>query len=227
MILSMLVKDELSRYLKEVLQAFHPIVRGMVFLDNGSSDKTLQHVSSLPKTLNADYMPDPFDKNETKLRKRLYDLTIASAEPGELIACFDADEMPEFRFFNEFQRWATVNLASWYAFRFYHFWGSRTHFRADGLWHPEQYGPRVFRYDPNLEVEWTSKPFACGSMPMSILKQKGLNTPYRIKHLGYANAADIPKKYELYSGKDTKDYHASSHIQSIVDPKPTLVPWRE
>jgi hypothetical protein len=53
-----------------------------------------------------------------------------------------------------------------------------------------------------------------------------MNTGLVMQHLGYVRDEDKKAKYDRYMKIDGGDFHAMNHIQSIMDPDPTLVEWK-
>lgn len=223
--LPMLVKNEVKRYLPEIIDFYSKVVSGFIFLDNGSDDGTYEFVKNHSKTIASAQDASSFASHETLLRKKLMDLYLPILSPNDWVLVVDADELLERKFIHQVQSMMQTNI-NWYSFRFLHMWGSRDSYRIDGKWRPSDYGIRMFRHNPSHAYVWPNRPFACGSVPESILRLPGARSSLYIKHLGYANSADIPKKYELYSKGPAAPYHASAHVRSIVE-KPTLAKWAE
>ncbi len=217
-----LVKNEEHRYLKEFLSFYEQVVDGFFWLDNASEDKTFEIINNHPKTIAAIQDQTPFSK-EKILRSKLFDLYRTKiTEEISWIVTPDADEIFEDRWLSEVKNMIDQKEICHYSHRFLHFWGDRVHYRIDGLWNPNrQYGIRLFKLDKKKPYMWSATPFACGSVPQSVLREKGLNSSIYIRHYGYASPLDIKKKYALYSQKETIPYHQRSHILSIIQP-PTL-----
>ena len=47
-----------------------------------------------------------------------------------------------------------------------------------------------------------------------------------MQHLGYVRDEDKTAKYARYMELDGGDFHQKSHIESIIDPEPTLLDWK-
>lgn len=213
---AVLLKNEENRYLPEFLDYFSPLVDGMFWLDNGSTDNTFKIISGHPKTIAAIQDETPFSQ-ETFLRKKLFSLYSSKIPDDSWVLAFDTDEFPEDIFKTSLQQLISQPI-NWVGFRFLNMWRSRTHYRIDGLWAPNMFGARMFRYSSKKQYLWPEARFACGSIPHSIIREKGLNSNIFIKHLGYARPEDIPKKYALYSQKETIPFHQRQHIESIIKP---------
>jgi hypothetical protein len=118
----------------------------------------------------------------------------------------------------------------WYAFRFYHFWHSMTHYRVDKLWAPVSYGPRLIRYIPGAHYSWHHKRLHGGSVPPNIYYDyPGMNSDIRIKHYGYAaDPEETRRKYEWYVTRDpSNQFCPREHYDSMLDPDPVLEEWKE
>lgn len=93
--------------------------------------------------------------------------------------------------------------------------------RIDGLWGTIA-GTRLFAYQPG--GEFNMKAMGCGSEPTYVVSS-GISRSHNglaLMHYGYADPADVPKKYERYSS--LAHGHADKHVASIPAP-PSLCPW--
>lgn len=222
----MVARNEADRFLPEVLDHLSKIVDIMVFTDDCSDDKTLEIAESYP---NCHAFASAWDEpywavNEGEFRNKAWANLEKFAEPGDWILAIDADEKlfsPE-----PLMDVANKNDVDILGISFYHMWNA-THYRVDKAWKPNV-SSRMFKFFPN--GHFNLRKLACGSEPTYIqdLIHQGRawwSAPLRMQHLGYTRDEDKQAKYERYMKLDAGDFHARTHIESILDPNPTLVPW--
>lgn len=227
--------NEAARFLPEWLKDVESYADGIVAVDDASTDATPDLLAKSPKLLHLDRQSvNLFHTNEVLLRKRLWEMLKKAASPlyakGHPVwfLLLDADEFMEEKFKRD--RNALMLDSRWYYYglTFYHFWRSRTHYRVDKLWKPS-FGPRMVRYDPTHVDKWRETILHCGSLPTSLWNQRGKpgkNVDYVIKHYGYVLSPE--EKFERYMQLDPQGKYAPmSHYQSMRDPAPTLVLWKE
>lgn len=221
-------KNEADRYLKEVLDHMSKYVDEIIFLDNGSTDNTINLVKSYPKVVKIIEDDRPFHKQEPELRKKMLD-AVAERNPDWVIA-IDCDEILEEKAITKLKDLMKnpIRNDAIYSFAFHHFWGNRTHFRTDGYWNPRSsIGPRMFKYS-GQEFEFGKDGLHKGSIPPSVLNNGAIVfSGLRIIHLGYAAPVDIKAKYDYYTKNDPNpDTIHRSHYESIVR-EPKLERWVE
>jgi hypothetical protein len=105
-------------------------------------------------------------------------------------------------------------------------WNERQ-YRVDKTWAPEPQS-RIFRFVDGSPIP--DSQLACGSAPeyvrlMEVTGKVLSGTGLVMQHLGYMRAQDRQAKYDRYMEIDGGRFHALQHLQSILDPDPTLVPW--
>ncbi|WP_258112315.1 glycosyltransferase [Alicyclobacillus sp. SP_1] len=225
----MQVRNEANRYLQSVLNDLSEYVDELVVLDDASTDDTYDLVSTYPKVVSLQRAEDSlYGVHEGALKQRLFAATVAT-EPDWILA-LDADEMFERRFKQEVRSLINQTQWDWYAFRFYHFWHSQTHYRIDKLWAPTQYGPRLFRYMRGAVYRWNDQALHGGSLPNNLVSDfPGRTSDLRIKHYGYAGSSEETlAKYQFYITRDPdSEFCPRHHYDSMLDQNPQLECWQE
>jgi hypothetical protein len=108
---------------------------------------------------------------------------------------------------------------------FFHIWDAPHMARVDKLWKPN-ISSRLFRYYAG--GEYRPRKLACGAEPtyvQTLIEQGRIlwQTPLLFEHLGYLKAEDKLMKFHRYMELDGGSYHNRDHLESIVDPSPTLI----
>jgi glycosyltransferase involved in cell wall biosynthesis len=221
----MVGRNEADRFLPEVLAAVIQIADEVVFTDDCSTDDTPfmavragAHVMKLDQPL--------FVEDEGALRTHAWAHLCEYAKPGDWILAIDCDEI----FYGAHKLREGMQQANYdvLGVTFYHMW-NETQYRTDKLWAPVT-SSRLFRFFEG--GEFRNRKLACGSEPTYVqeLIRRGKflpNTPFRMKHLGYIRDEDKIAKYQRYMELDGGAYHNRAHLESILDPSPTLVDWED
>ncbi|EFM08410.1 glycosyl transferase family 2 [Paenibacillus curdlanolyticus YK9] len=226
--LSMTVRNESKRYLRQVLASHRRYIDEAVIIDDASEDDTaaicLQELEGIPVRL----IRNARSKfgNEIELRKQQWTET-AAASP-DWILCLDADEQFEERFVSEVRSLLTRQDTDMYCFRLYDLWDA-SHYREDFYWRAhETYRPFLLRYRPDFAYEWQETPQHCGRLPMNIFQLPHQISQLRLKHYGWSNAQDRRVKYERYMRLDPDgQYGWKEQYESILDAQPRLIRWEE
>ncbi|WP_231637524.1 glycosyltransferase [Paenibacillus sp. FJAT-27812] len=226
--LSMIVKNEGDRFLKEVLAHHREYIDHAVIIDDGSTDHTgdivHEYLAGIPLT----YIKNESSQfhNEVKLRTQQWEETIRLRP--QWILNMDADEYFEDKFklalpilLNEPNTYA-------YMFRLYDFW-SEDHYREDNFWNAHAvYRPFLLKYVEGYPYEWKQTPQHCGRFPQNIYSLEHKTSDLRVKHLGWAREQDRLHKYERYKQLDPNAiYGWREQYESILDESPNLVKWIE
>jgi glycosyltransferase involved in cell wall biosynthesis len=226
----MIVRNEANRYLERCLKALTNYVDELVILDDASTDATPEICLSFPMVKLYCRDTSLFLKDEAQLRCELWHHTVATNP--EWILALDADEFLETRADRELPYLLKQDLFPAISFRLFDCWGSEDYYRVDGLWNPWLRGFSIYlvKYQPWLDAAWPLQKFHCGRLPLAYRHLPHLESDLRIKHLGWANPADIRVKYERAVSQDpTFKYMPREHYESILWPadKIQLEKWQD
>lgn len=222
--LSMIVKNEEDRYLREVLSNAIRYVDDVVIIDDASTDHTVDICREILKDI-----PHKIIVNKTSLFAKEYKLRqmqwreTLKMNP-DWILFLDADEIFESRM----KDWAKILIANesvdMYCFPLYDMWND-THYRSDQWWNAHtRYMPFLLRYQPKFRYTFKSTNQHCGRMPKNVYQMDYANVDIRIKHYGWSREEDRIKKYERYMKLDPNGtIGVSEQYRSILDKQPNLV----
>lgn len=225
--LSMVVKNEADRYLKQVLKAAREYITDAVIIDDASTDDTVrvcqEALQGIPLRLIKNH--ESKFSNEVLLRKQQWEETIKT-DP-EWILALDADEIFEDAFKYKLPHMLDAPFDAYY-FRLFDFW-SETEYREDPNWQAHlSFRPFLIRYKPGIEYTWKEASQHCGRFPLNILEFPMCLSELRLKHYGYATEPDRLVKYERYNRLDPKALTEYKELYtSILDKNPHLIQWEE
>ncbi len=226
--LSMIMKNEAGRYLKEALEKHRQCIDAAVIIDDGSTDNSIElcqeALTGVPLRIIKN--DKSMFSNEVELRKLQWNETIKTNP--EWILNLDADEIFEDKFKDVVKQLITVPGVYAYRFRLYDFWDG-THFREDGYWCAHLfYRPFLVRYKPDFAYEWHEQPQHCGRFPRNILFLPWADSDLRLKHMGWAQPGDRLQKFIRYRKLDPEGkYGIKGHYKSILDKNPNIIEWIE
>ncbi len=226
--LSMIVRNEAGRYLREVLEHAKQYIDSAVIIDDASTDNTVQIcreiLEGIPFTIIE--LEESLFKTENRLRQIQWEETIKTKP--DWILTLDADELFENRVLSEIRPIINQNRFDVMYFRLYDFW-NQDHFREDDYWQAHNsYRPLLVRYIPDQKYIWQDTPLHCGRLPANIQELPGAASNLRVKHLGWSKPEDRELKYRRYLDLDPEgQYGIMEQYQSILDPQPRLVKWEE
>lgn len=222
------VYNEADRYLEDVLRHWTDILgKENVFVyDDRSEDKSFEIVSDMGIVgITREPEVPSFTQHEGGFRQWGWSMfeTLMKPERGDWVLAQDADEK---LYGTEYLPRLLQMPVDVLGVRFLHMW-DRAHYRIDKAWAPN-ISSRLFRYLPG--GAFSSRRLACGSEPDYVQASVRAGrvqwqTPLVMQHLGYMDDADKQAKYVRYSTLDKGEFHSNAHIESIIDPNPTLAPW--
>ncbi|MDD4566250.1 MAG: glycosyltransferase [Eubacteriales bacterium] len=224
--LSMIVKNEEGRYLKEVLTSLSGHIDEAVIIDDGSSDNTInmcrEILSGIP--LHIIKNEKSMFASESSLRKKQWSETVKTNP--DWILNLDADEMLEDGFWDDAQKLINQQNYDFYCFRLYDMWDD-THYREDQYWNAHSvYRPFLMRYQAGFNYIWNETPQHCGRFPMNTFSFPKTKSKFRIKHLGWTTKEDKAEKYRRYQLLDPDAiYGIKEQYNSIMDLTPNLIEW--
>ncbi|WP_042170939.1 glycosyltransferase [Paenibacillus gorillae] len=226
--LSMVVRNEADRYLREALGRHRRYIQDAVIIDDGSTDGTVEVIQEMLQGLPVRLIRNETSKfsNEITLRKQQWEETLA-VKP-DWILNLDADEWFEDRFERELESLLSQKDVRVYCFRLYDFW-SPTAYRDDQYWSAHHhFRPFLLRYEPELAYRWRETPQHCGRFPENIFELPNGLSELRLKHFGWASAVHRQEKLDRYMQLDPEaKYGWKEQYMSILDPSPGLVEWQE
>lgn len=228
LVLSMVVKNEEGRYLEKALLKHREFINKAVFIDDGSTDKTIDIIKDclpgIPIVIEKNEQSK--FKNEVELRKQQWNLAMKSKADWALI--LDADEIFEDNFKDYIQGLINNRDYDAYSFRLYDFW-SENEYREDSLWGAHKfYKCFLVRNQENFKYEWRESAQHCGRVPYNIYQLPNAISNLRLKHYGWSKEEDRIKKYNRYMELDPNGIFGSlPQYNSILDKNPNLVRWIE
>ena len=230
-IANMVIRNEADHYLDAVLERLSEQVDEIVITDDASTDNSVEIAAKYTNKINVLEEPT-FKVHEGRLRQASWNFLEAATTPttDDWILAIDADEF----LYEDEPGLMRTHISQPHldviSIAFFHMW-SPTHFRTDGGWHPHG-STRLFRYEHGGTFKDAA--LACGSEPQYVFWRVVnfrnaylIDSGLRMQHLSYIKDEDKLAKYERYSTLDGGQFHAGSHIQSIIDPleQVSLHPW--
>jgi hypothetical protein len=226
-------RNEADRYLSRMLEQTAAVVDAHFFLDDQSSDSTIDVASRWCRTVVRPRGVPSFLEHEGQFRQFAYDRFVEFLNPsvGDWVLAIDCDEMlvsdvdpHEIRagLDQAIALAGQMNAIVMPVLECFGFDNDGTPLcRTDGYWGGIK-GTRLYRWQPG--GVFANKRMGSGSEPTYAVRppQSTNNNGVSIMHFGYADPADVQAKYARYNG--TEHGHNDRHIQSIIA-KPTLERW--
>ncbi|AIQ50309.1 glycosyltransferase family 2 protein [Paenibacillus sp. FSL R7-0331] len=226
--LTMVVKNEGGRFLRQVLQEHRKYIDEAVIIDDGSTDNTADICREVLQGIPLRLVRNDISKfgNEAELRMQQWE-EVTATNP-EWILSLDADEVFEARFARDIGLLLQEEGCDLFCFRLYDFWDDN-HYRDDKYWRSHQsYRPFLLRYRKEFNYVWNNSPQHCGRLPENSFELPHQLSNLRLKHLGWSKPEYRLDKYLRYMLLDPEgQYGWKEQYQSILDQQPKLVPWVE
>lgn len=226
--LSMVVKNEGSRYLSRVLKSLVGHIDEAVIIDDASTDETVQICEALLAGIPLHIIKNKASifSNEVNLRKLQWEETLKTNP--DWILNLDADEVIEDDFWKVAQGVINNPAYGQCQFKLYDMW-DETQYREDAFWSAHK-TDRTFllRYYPDFSYEWKETPQHCGRFPFNCDSFPKASEVFRIQHFGWATEEDRIAKYKRYQLLDPNAvYGIEAQYESILDSNPNLITWQK
>ena len=220
LVASMIVRNEMGRYLEPCIEHLRQFCDLIVVLDDNSDDGGYEYLAGLGKNVVVSRSKEaPMFENEGAARQRLFENTLK--ESPDYILAIDADEFIEdgqrlrsmLEQDNEVEYWTTYMEEVWKADDHW-LWT-----REDGGWHAHPI-PNLYRAPRVPDRLWSIRQqnLACGREPQMVRRMAGMARPVgtSILHFGWARESERQSRYDRYAKHDGGQFHASQHLESIL-----------
>ncbi|MEK3663024.1 glycosyltransferase [Paenibacillus sp. FSL F4-0236] len=226
--LTMVVKNESGRFLRQVLEEHRRYIDEAVIIDDGSTDNSAAICLEVLEGIPVHLVHNTISKfsNEIELRKQQWE-EVLKTKP-EWILSLDADEIFEASFAANIEPLLYADEVDLFCFRLYDLWNA-THYREDIYWRSHlNYRPFLLRYKEDFNYVWNESPQHCGRFPENVFELPHQLSNLRLKHLGWSKAEFRLEKYLRYMLLDPDgQYGWKEQYLSILDEHPHLIPWVE
>ncbi|WP_449600392.1 glycosyltransferase family 2 protein [Paenibacillus sp. Marseille-Q9583] len=226
--LTMVVKNESGRFLRQVLEEHRKYIDEAVIIDDGSTDNSAAICLEVLEGIPVHLVHNTISKfsNEIELRKQQWE-EVLKTKP-EWILSLDADEIFEASFAANIEPLLYADEVDLFCFRLYDLWNA-THYREDIYWRSHMnYRPFLLRYKEDFNYVWNESPQHCGRFPENVFELPHQLSNLRLKHLGWSKAEFRLEKYLRYMLLDPDgQYGWKEQYLSILDEHPHLISWVE
>lgn len=231
LVASMVVRNELGRYLRESIGALEEFCDLIVCLDDDSSDGSREWLEEQAKVLTFSRGGEVRDggtfDNESGVRQLLLahtwrvmdgltdtDMFILAIDADEFVADPDA-LLAALAGADRYTRsWFLCMQEVWKAS------DAGLSIRLDGGW-MEHDSAMLYRCPLVVGTpEWRfpERALACGRVPPAVNQTKAAHSGSAVLHFGWAREQERAARYERYRVADGGKFHASSHLDSIMWP---------
>ena len=225
LVASLIVQDEMHRYLPLVIGHLRAFSDQIVVLDDGSADGTGEWLDEQADDQlvvhHLDREDGFFSGHEGRKRQQLLLLTLN--ELPDYVLAIDADEFISngqgLRNYMDTNRpVGTLEMKEvWKAD------DDALYIRHDGAWRPH---PVPILWNGHLHgrrghaVSIAQKALACGREPEEVRRMFGKSRPTEVSilHFGWANERARQERYDRYVVADGGRFHRNAHIESIMFP---------
>jgi glycosyltransferase involved in cell wall biosynthesis len=224
LVASMIVRNELGRYLELCIEHLLTYCEEIRILDDGSDDGSDEYFAlqvAMGRPVWVKQNPGPsFYEYESKARNELLAWTMEGVP--DYVLSIDADE-----FVGNPER-LLVSMRSHHAayrLEMEEVWGADRDgldIRVDGKWGPRPSPILWAAPSPDkLGTKLWSIPdrkLACGREPFAVRRSGARPARTAVFHFGWANRAERAGRFERYMVHDKGEFHANTHLQSIMWP---------
>jgi len=226
LVASLIVKDELDRYLLPCVESLLGFCDEVRVWDDGSTDGTRDVLADLERVRVAGSDDSRFFGHEGRARQAALAWTL-EARPTHVLS-IDADEIVGdgalLRTMVESDEreaaWSLCMAEVWKATE------DELLVRQDGGWRAHTV---TVVWTPGRDTRIPDRALASGRVPMSVARARARFVGCPLLHLGWAREAERVRRHERYAIHDQGNFHASAHLDSILwpDEKVTLerCPW--
>lgn len=218
LVASMIVHNEMDRYLPLALEHLATYCDEVRVLDDGSTDGTLEYLAGLREKVIVRPNPGPkFFEHEGRARQALLDWTL-DAQPDYVLS-IDADE---FVGDPEIVHRSMLAGGHVYTLQMEEIWRCNevtTHIRVDHQWAPRRC-PILWKAPQRAGGEWRIPDIqlACGREPLMVRRTRAAVSGTSVLHLGWANQQARQTRAERYYEHDRGRFHKNAHLESILWP---------
>ena len=228
LIIGGLVYNEEYKFLHQWLENNSKLSNKIVIIDDGSTDNSLticsKYTSYISQTNNL------MNKNESLLRKTLWDKCIELANNGDYIFISDNDELLTENSLENFEK--IINIANSLecdaiSYILYDMWNN-DYYREDKYWTAhKKLWTHCIKYNKNKNYYWNTNQLHCGRLPINSFNIS-FPSKLQVKHMGYSTLELRKKKFEFYNNLDPNGiYGIKEQYNSILDKNPNLIKFKD
>lgn len=216
LVASMIVKNEMGRYLPLAVDHLLTYVDEIRVLDDASSDGTFEWLEAKD---GVEVMRNPgpsFFEHEGKARQYLYKWTLQGLP--DYVLAIDADE---FVTDPMYLRASMEQGAPVYTLSLVEAWAVSDRgidIRVDGLWGPRRIPIlyQITRKSRNWQI--AQRQLACGREPQQVIQlaRRATASGSTVIHFGWANENEREARAQRYYEHDQGKFHQDRHLQSIL-----------
>ena len=216
LVASMIVKDEMGRYLPLAVDHLLTYVDEIRVVDDGSTDGTFEYLAA-KDGVEVIRNPGPaFFEHEGKARQNLYRHTLQGLP--DYVLAIDADELVTEP---TYLRAAMDGAGAVYTLSLVEAWAVSDRgidIRVDGLWGPRKIPIlyQIIRQSRHWRI--APKQLACGREPEQVIQRsrRAAATGSSVIHFGWANPQERAVRAQRYYDHDNGKFHQNRHLQSIL-----------
>ena len=231
LVASMIVRNEMNRYLPMCIGSLAEFCDEIRVFDDGSTDGTFEWLAVHPKVAVLQQPTSTFFEHEGNARQAALRWTLELTPRPTHILTIDADEFVSDgaalrRKLEHEDHWANPRQLQAWTLDMLEVWRADEDclcIRCDGGWkaHPV---PAVFtvpdRPGPDFRIQ--NRQLACGRTPIEVNRLSARGGMSRLDvdllHFGWACEPDRPARHERYAVADGGRFHQSTHLNSILWP---------